>query len=493
MRVSDELFELIKSLSVGENRVVLGALSARKTELYRIYQGLQSHDHDAIKAMFSHNSTQHIASTKRQLYEDILEALWRGGLRNAQRRLHDYHGACELLMRKGLYDLALRRANLLIEESRRFEAIQELLVGLEMKRRILEITPIADEHDGRDRAWAQLVVDGLAERGRVEQAYSLAMAARRAPLATRDEAIAQAWEAMPPAESLKLGRSRIRRHRAAYILHRLRGAHDACAQACAAVLEVLADQPDLLEDTTLRDEYFTNLHFQIVYDTTCGRFKDAEKGLKKFELACKKWIGGISGDQILFSRIMVSRLVLGLYQKQYEHVKATLKGILLEAKLQSNSLIFNQKPRWLRVAFQAMFMMKDYRSIRFLAFKLKESIPHTHQEHEFYACVAMFQLFSMLEENDEDIQQAASSTNSWLTSIGCGGPYVNLMLGYVEKLSKGSCNFPPLALLDEFEKDLNAMFENPLTWQFRETFPILKWIKSKREKVEIKSLMFQLD
>ena len=189
MGVSKDLYEVIKSLSVGDNLAIRRQLAPKRAVLYDVFRNLDSHDHDAIKAHFPDDSAQNLSSSKRQLLDLILKVLWQFTPDDGIRELAQHLGEVQVLMRKALYEVALSRLEAVVVDAVGLEAMQELLSALRLKRMILEIVS-AEAIDPQQEADLQdLAEEGLSERGLYEGLFSQAIRILALPLTEQPAAI----------------------------------------------------------------------------------------------------------------------------------------------------------------------------------------------------------------------------------------------------------------------------------------------------------------
>jgi hypothetical protein len=179
-----------------------------------------------------------------------------------------------------------------------------------------------------------------------------------------------------------------------------------------------------------------------------------------------------------------------LYQRQYPEVKTLLKEILATLLSPQHKLMLRHKPRWLRLVFRALFIFKDYRTVRQLAFEIKANAPDNPQDRNFYVGVALFSLFAKLEERDEYIGRAIEETRKWFLEIDSLGGLEIRILDFVQAISSERNGDLASSLLIGLKNDVELIFKNPLEWQSGGAFPILAWIQSKLGRQELKDILF---
>jgi hypothetical protein len=491
MGVSKDLFEVIKSLSVGDNLAIRRQLAPKRAVLYDVFRALESHDHDAIKAHFPDDSAQNLSSSKRQLLDLILKVLWQITPDDGIRELGQHLGEVQVLMRKALYEVALSRLEAVISDAVDLEAMQELHSALRLKRQILEIISAEAINPRQDADLQDYAEEGLGERGRYEGLFSQAIRIRTLPLSEQSAAI-QALQARLETENQepRLVRNRLKLLRAQYVLHRLRGNHAACKAVCDLFLASIDAAPRLLGDPALRDDYFVNFHFVITYDTEVGNFADAEKGLKRFELMVKKWSGSIEADPVLYGRHTQCALWLRLARKDLDGAKKLAHQVMQDVMKPGHRLTLRHRTDWLRMTMLVLFVMQDYRSVRKLAMELKLAIPVPTFGNDFITAIVMFHLAAVWEEEPEYLGSAVAKVREWLAGSNCLGEYELRMLAFFEEVSIEANAVHAASMLEQLETGLTVLFQNELLWQYRESFPVLQWIKSKITGANLRDLIF---
>jgi hypothetical protein len=491
MGVSKDLFEVIKSLSVGDNLAIRRQLAPKRAVLYDVFRSLETHDQNAIKAHFPDYTAQNLSSSKRQLLDLILKVLWQITPDDGIRELAQHLGEVQVLMRKALFEVALSRLDAVISDAVDLEAMQELLSALRLKRQILEIIGAEAEDPERDGALQDLAEAGLGERGHYEGLFSQAIRIRTLPLAQQEQAIQALQERLDADTGTpRLARNQLKLLRAGYALNRLRGNHAACQVACKAFLACLDEHPRLLGDPALRDDYFVNFHFVIAYETEIGNFVEAEKGLKRFELMAKKWSGSIESDPVLYGRHTQCALWLRLARKDMEGAKKLAQQVMQDVMKPGHRLTLRHRTDWLRMTMLVLFVMQDYRSVRKLAVELKLSIPTPTVGSDFITAIAMFQLAAVMEEEPEYLPTVVTTARDWLVESNGLGAYETRMLEFFEAYSTEASVTNLTPMLERLGADLQVLFQNQLLWQIREAFPILQWIKSKTTGTNLRDLIF---
>lgn len=491
MGVSKDLYEVIKSLSVGDNLAIRRQLAPKRAVLYDVFRNLDSHDHDAIKAHFPDDSAQNLSSSKRQLLDLILKVLWQITPDDGIRELAQHLGEVQVLMRKALYEVALSRLEAVIVDAVGLEAMQELLSALRLKRQILEIVSAEAIDPQQDADLQDLAEEGLSERGLYEGLFSQAIRILTLPLTEQPAAIERLEARLSALSSPpRLVRNRLKFLRTRYVLYRLRGNHAACKSNCTEFLAALDAHPRLLGDPALRDDYFVNFHFVITYDTEVGNFVEAEKGLKRFELMAKKWCGSIEADPVLYGRHTQSALWLRLARKDMEGAKKLAYQVMQDVMKPGHRLTLRHRTDWLRMTMLVLFVIQDYRAVRKLAMELKLAIPTPTFGNDFITAIAMFHLAAVWEEEPDYLSIAVPKVREWLGGSNCLGAYEERMLAFFDEASTEASAAHIASMLGRLETDLLQLFQNELLWQLRESFPVLQWIKHKTAGADLRDLIF---
>jgi hypothetical protein len=491
MGVSKDLFEVIKSLSVGENLALRRQLAPKRAVLYDVFRDLETHDHDVIKSHFPNDSAQNLSSSKRQLLDLILKVLWQLTPDDGIRELAQHLGEVQVLMRKALFEVALSRLETVIPDALGLEAMQELLSALRLKRQILEIISAEAIDPLQDADLQNLAETGLGERGHYEGLYSQSIRIRTLPLVAQEGAISQLQGQLDLEQAEpRLVRNQLKLLRTRYVVYRLRGNHELCKVVSSAFLERLDAHPLLMGDPALRDDYFINFQYVITYDTEVGNFVEAEKGLKRFEWMAKKWSGGIQNDPILYGRHTQSALWLRLARKDLEGAKKLAYQVMQEVMKTGQRLTLRHRTDWLRMTMLVLFVMRDYRSVRKLAMELKLAIPTPTFGNDFITAIGMFHLAAVWEEEPEYLGTAVAKVREWLGSSNCLGEYEARMLNFFEACSITDGAQHATLMLSQLQTELQVLFQNELLWQYRDSFPVMQWIRSKMDGTDLRNLIF---
>jgi tetratricopeptide (TPR) repeat protein len=365
--LGDRLYDLINSLTRGEKTSVRYYLAAKRRIMFEEHLEMEQYDHDRIKALFPDLSTSALATAKRKLLEQILEILYTRTSNNAMRDLQVQIGAVEVLFRKGKYEFALERVNEAIESAAGLEAVQDLFAALQLKRRILETTALKDAFASRDSALVELCLRCMDELSRVETLFFEATRIRPRQPHEREELANQQLQKMALLTLPELGRNRIRFHRAEFVLHRILGEHDACLEDCQKVLKIMADQPVLMGDPRIRDDFFVNQHFVVVYYVDLGIPADVKPHLSRYELMAKRWNGGLMADPVIYGRFMFTSVLMLVRSGNWDEAKRISRNLVNEVLKTTDQETFLNKPRWMWIVLYALFVSEDYKSVRRLA------------------------------------------------------------------------------------------------------------------------------
>lgn len=477
--LGDRLYELIKSLTRGEKTSVRYHLAAKRKLMFEAHLDMEQYDHDQLKSIFPDLSSSALATAKRKLLEQILEILYTSTANNGMRELQVRIGAVEVLFRKGMYDFALSRVNEVIDEADGLEAVQDLFVALQLKRQVIETVAAKDEYAERDRLLMEKCLRCMGERAWVETLFYEATRIRPLQPKDREQQAKLHLQKLAETPLPELGRNRIRFHRAEFVLHRILGEHDACLVDCQKVLQIIANQPALMADPKIREDYFVNQHFVVAFHIDNGSAADVKHHLQKYELMAKRWNGDVSADPVIYGRFVFSTIQTLIRNSQWSEAHRKSKGIYLEIIDTKKQAAYLHKPRWLWVVLYSLFVSGDYKAVRRLAMELRNSMPSGNQDRAFYIDVSLYTLASMWEESDEFLDDAVISTRKFYSSIHALGEYEELMLAFFKKASKGHNRGQLLPLLTDLKEQLLQLFTTKSLWQHSLTFPVLEWISSK--------------
>jgi hypothetical protein len=484
-----DLFDVVKSLTKGEKITVRHQLSPKKLQFFDIYAEMEQYSQSPLKAAFPDISSALLATTKRQLLEQILEILWQNTPNNGILSLQTELGKVSVMLKKGLYAIALERVDEVIQAALGLEAMQEIITGLRIKRMILESASLVDKYEERDKGLLAIALGALEELVRVEAAYNKAAEIRFVPVERRRFEVEAMLDELGSLSSASHGRSRIKLFRTQYVLRRILGQHSDCYQSCVAILEILDSQPALMSDPAIRDDFFTNQQFVIAYQIESGDFKAARQSLAKFERTAKRWNGSIDADPSVFGRFSFAEIEMLVKEKKWEGAKSKARKIALEVLNPRQKALLSYKPRWLWCVLYSLFATGEFKTVRRLAFELRENKPIASRDQLFYVDVGIYALAASLAESDEYLGDLVNGITKFYKSIGAEGEYENLMLAFFANASKGSWKNSQLPLLDDLESKLNVLFMNPLFWKHKVNFPVIEWIKSIQSKRSLRELL----
>ena len=97
---------------------------------------------------------------------------------------------------------------------------------------------------------------------------------------------------------------------------------------------------------------------------------------------------------------------------------------------------------------------------------------------------------ALYEEQDEFLETATLQTKRWYSERGCMGPFEARMLQFFQKASKAGDRERHAPLLKKLREDLTLLFEEPLLWRRREVFPVMSWVDSHLNGVDMRTLLY---
>lgn len=489
MKIGLELFDLVRSLTQGENSSVRRALPPKKEALYGVFREMEKFDIDTVKRAFPKMSDANIATTAHQLIDLILKLLWNAADHNGMRDLVLSIGKIEILMRKGLFPLGLAKVEETIRLAMGLDAMAELLTVLRLKKEIHDVLHKAQPEDAEDIKMAQWAASGLEERGRFEDLRTLVFSLKNAPASLKASKIVEIEAYIQHLPHPKWRRNSVSLHWSKFVVAYLQGHLPECTREAASLVGLLDTHEELLADVQLRQDYFALLHYLVLFEAEEGRFSEATILLSKLERTAERYSNGISSDPTLLGRFTHTSLWLMLCKKEWDAARAKVRQILKDLGSPS-SIVFTHKPVWLRMALLAAFSVRDFSTVRKLTQSLRTNLSEAYLGSAFVSSIGMFYLASIYEEGDEYLEQAVKHTRKWFQDLGCNDEYETIMLRFFERISKESTQSKVASLLDALKEELETLFENNLLWQHRELFPVMQWIQARQQGLEFKDVLF---
>lgn len=489
MRIGKELFDLVKSLTPGENFIIRQELPPKKAAMYDVFRSMAEYDAKVVKAAFSGLSDQNLSTTQHQLIDMILKIVWNIIPKHGMRDLVQCIGEVEILIKKSLYQLAAMKVKEAIRLALGLEAGHELLLAIRLKQDIQELLNVKDDDPSATVALTQWAIKGMEERNPIEDWFSRVNALRNLPLAERKTEIDQLEQAIANSPYPATRRNQMRYHRCRHILAYMTAKHNVCMEESARIVEIADGGPQLMGDVQLRADYFTSIHFLIAFSIEQGAFDTAEKNIKKMEQAAAKWTNGISGDPALQGRHTHATLYLLLYKKDWEGAKKRARQVLKEMTIPGGGLVLRHRPAWLHMTLLAAFLSKDFGIVRKFAAELKDSLTGTIVSDSFISGIGLYYLAALFEEQDEFLETATRLTQKWYVANQCLGPFEVRMIRFFLQLSKVPTSGGQKTLLIELKQDLELLFKEPLFWKRREVFPVIKWLDSLLNGVDLRDLV----
>lgn len=490
MKVGLELFDLIKSLTVGENSIVRRNLPPKKDAFYGVFRKMEVYDAAVVKSAFTDMTDANIATTEHQLIDTILKLLWNSAPKHGMRDLVLAIGEVEILARKRLHRLALVKVENTIKTALELDAMTELLKGLRLKKEVMDVLRNAEPTDEEDLSLARWASAQLVVTGKYEELYSVVASLRNATPHRKAEIIGEAEALIEQLPKAELKKNKVVFHWCIHLLEYTKGNFNTATENATIVVEIMDKHDGLFADVQLRGDYFWALHYLIVYDTEEGRADAAKAGLVKFERKAIQWIGSIGADPNLHARFTHASLWAMLCAKDWEAVKYRVRQILKEVVAPGSTLLYKHKPVWLRMTLLAAFVVRDYSLVRRLCVELRKSVSEAYLASSFVTSIALFQLAAIYEERDDFLSQAVVNARVWLKEMKCAGPFEATMLEFFEQAGRLVPAPMPGSLLLSLKSRLELLFEDRLLWQHRELFPVMQWIQAQLSGIALREVIF---
>lgn len=488
MKVGQELLNLVKSLTKGENYTIRKALSPIKTAMYDLFRGMEVYDAKVVRAAFPGYSDQNLSTTMHQLIDMIVEALWLGIRKHGMRDLVQRLGEAEIFAKKSLYQLAEIKVKDAIRLASGLEAGHELLIAIRLRHDIQELLHLKDEDPAATAALVQAATQVMQERNAIEDWFTRVTSLGNLPIDARKAEIAELERAIAGTPYPVMHRNRIRYHRCRHILAYKMGRLEACMEESSRIVALAEEAPLLMGDLQLRADYFTSLHFTIVFSLERGDHLAAEKNLDKLEEAAEKWANGLASDPALLGRHTHATLSLLLCKEDWEQVRIRARNVLTEMLAPGGKLSLRHRPAWLQMAMLCSFLTRDFKTVRKFAVGLRDSLTGLMVSESFISGIGLFYLAALYEERDEFLETAAQQTKKWYAENGCLGPFETRMLQFFLKVSNEGDPKRYAPLLNILKQDLALMFEEPMLWRKNKVFPVLDWLNSHINEVDIRTL-----
>ncbi len=498
MKPSNELFDLIKSLTKSEKRFfkLHSALQSGEKNYLRIFDAIdkqKAYDEDAIKKQFAKEIfIKHFPSEKNHLYKLILKALRAYHAESSVSGVLKQHiNNIEILFGKALYAEAtkvLHRAKKAAEEHERFYYWFELLSWEKM---LLEEAYQSGNFTSDLNALIQeeeMVLEKLQNLATYNVLYAKINYVFRSGGYVRTEEEHAMVEEISE-HPLITGKNTALSNRASTICHYTQGfCHWAKRDwktsfaKFSRAKEILDKNPQLKKDLPKR--YVRTLYYLIQCEIELGDHAHVKEDIATLkELPNKPGFGDIDIKLLVFSNSYLSQL--RLYDRSGEFEKAVK---LEEPIIQGMARIGSQLPKEYELEFYFLLSTVNFgaghmsRSLFWLNKVLNDPEPALRQDIFTYA--RLFNLVVHYElGNYELLEYMVRSTQRFLSKRHRAYGVEAALIEHVKKLARATSPEAKQALFSSLKERLDQLMEDPNESNVLKYFNICAWVRSKVDNV----------
>ena len=496
MKPSEELFDLIKSLTKSEKRFfkLSSSLQSGSKNYLKIFTAIDKqseYDEDALKKEFKKETfVKHFPSEKNHLYKLILKSLRAYHSDNSVSSiLKQEIKNIEILYMKSLYkecNKFLERAKKMAITHEKFYYLYELLswekILLEEAYEEGEFTAdldklIADEKN---------VIEKLRNLAAYHVLYSKINYLFRSggySRSDRDRKIVEEISNHPLIKEKNTALS----SRAATICYYIQGF---CAMAnrdwkkskekFQKVIDIF--DKNVLIKNDIPKRYISCLANLVKCETELGNFKAAHDRLKEIEkLESNKGFKSLDVQLMIFKESKLAQLKL--FQRQGKFIAASklIDPILLEIEVYRERLNKEQEIKFYYSFAYINFGIGEYNKALFWINKVLNDNENNLRQ-DIYGYARVFNLVIHYElGNRELLEYIIKSTYRYLNKRNRAYEIEDLMINNFKKLAKIYDEEQELALIKKLEPQLNSLLNNEADRVILEYFDFQAWIKAKIE------------
>lgn len=489
MGYNKDLFDLIKSLSTGEKRVVGKSLGEQKLELYNLVGSMDTYDHARVTKMFSGKTTTHISVLKGQLYGDILSTLARPDVSTQHAAIEQRIAEVDFLSRRGLFELAYDRAEDALRLAREIEAFDAMRRILRHKAHLRIIIPGIPQ-DPQDAEIYNLIRAGQEEVLNLDLIFERARAVLRVPLMDRTPVVEAILGDLPRIENLVSNRGKITLLRAQYLLARAAGEHLEALYFVSSIVDIFHLHKNMLGDPDLREIYFLSAFAVITYKLDEGMLESARKDFGLLMITAKKSRIDPATDIHFYARTQFARLDFMRAQGEGKEGLALIDEVMEKLRGTHDPIRTRLFQGWLFLATGFSFIEESYtRTLSLVQLFLDIADPETATQAQLVS-VYLHRLAATFEQgNYDELERLVRSTSDTLRRVNCWGEYEQRMLKFFRDLCNNSLPNAQHAAFVKLHVDLEAIFSDPELWVLKNCFPIFPWIKAHVEKQPLAKTM----
>lgn len=489
MKDSEELFQLIKSLSGPEKRylkLISSVYEGDKNylDVFNILVKQKNYNEQSFRKKIKNKTIlKQLPRIKNYLYEFILKSISSYHADNSERsRLNNDMEQITLLISRGL----IKHSRKLISRSKKrayltgnYSTLIEILKSERMiSRRRLELEKVKDINMEMDEVWNHLQVSHSYEKLSDAMFVLIAQEGR----ARTDETIQQAKKILEdPLLSDETKAINYFSKLLYYLIHshyaQLEGNVQSSYQNAKAMLNLVESQPfRLIEDQT---NYISILNNLMNFTIESKKYDEVPGLLEKLRTIRPK---NINNEVLQFYLSYIVEQDFFLKTGEFE------KGVLLEKKIKERMETYGEKiPATIQYIFLINFSLLNFGAGNYskcLKF-LNEAMGMTNAEQNKYIQVYLkiFNLIVHFELGNEDLlPYLLRSTYRYLLKQQRIYKYENFMLQFIRKLPKTPSTHKTKESFIELRSNLKELEQDPFEKHALGNFDIISWLESKIEK-----------
>lgn len=508
MKASDDLFQLIKSMSRTEKGYFKKFATKHTTSGGNIYlrlfdaiDDLERYDENELRKKFKgERFADKIYSTKNYLFNLILKAL---GAYHSEKfavsKLSMMHIELNVLFEKGLYKQYKTRLNKAIDLAREHDKNFWLahLYDKEIKLLVTEYYEGAPpENFGLLKKKVLENLDNLKLDQEFELLYYELFFLLKKIGSVRNKKDLDALNKFidnPLLKNKKLAKNfNSKFHIFSILGHYYRAINDNenWYKYRKALLELLESDPKYLKEYKM--SYISSLNNYLNACVNIGKYKEFEKYLDKMKAFSSQFENKKeNADYQTRLFLLISDLELNYYKKtgRFDDLKKLIVAVETGFSKFGKLIIENRKiALYNRIAY-ANFIIRDYnKSIQYINLIMNATNPKVEQEQHSFARIRNLILHYELGNYDL-LEYAVRSTRKYLSGAERIYKFEKLVLDFVVKAMNAAPEKEKQALYDRLKFDLVKIADDPFEKSALEQFDVISWLESKIQKKDFADIL----
>lgn len=508
MKASDDLFQLIKSMSRSEKGYFKKFASKHTSgggniylRLFDAVDDLDAYDENELKRRFKgERFTDKLYSTKNYLFNLILKALSAyHSEKFAVSKLSMMHIELNVLFDKGLYKQYKTRLNKAIELAKEHDK-SFWLAHLYDKEIKLVVTEYYEGASPENFSLLKKKVLENLDNLKLDQEYELLyyelfflLKKIGSVRNNRDLELLNKFIDNPLLQDERAAKNfNSKFHIYSILGHYYRAINDRenWYKYRKALLDLMESDPKYIRE--YQTSYISSLNNFLNACVYIGKYKEFEKHLEKLKAFSKQFENKkeyTDNQTRLF--LLISDLELNYYKKtcRFEKIGKLIEDI--EQGFQKFSGLINENRKisiFNRIAY-AYFILKDYtNSIKYINYIMNVTNPKVEPEQHSFARIRNLILHYELGNYDL-LEYAVRSTRKYLSKTERIYKFEKLVLDFVIKAMNADGYGPKIALYEKLKNELLKIADDPFEKSALEQFDVISWLESKVQKKDFAEIL----